>query len=86
MAYTATALKGQLFWSSHQAKYIARLQEKRRIDRRHSDFWLGLYGCLWINAWEFCAEFVKIMMMNNTHKLNNYQRGLTAMSLIEGVA
>ncbi len=85
IAYTATALKGQLFRSSHQAKYIARLQEKQRTDRRHSDFWLGLYGSLWINAWEFCLEFVSIMMMNNSHKLTNYQRGLKAMSLIEAV-
>ncbi len=85
IAYTCTALKGQIFRQKHQAKYIARLQEKRRTDKRHSDFWLGLYGSLWINAWEFCSGFVSIMMMNNPHKLNNYQRGLKAMSLIEAL-
>ena len=85
IAYTATALKGQVFRKKHQAKYIARLQEKHRTDKRHSDFWLGLYGSIWINYWEFCAEFVEIMMMNNPHKLNNYQRGLTAMSLIDAL-
>ncbi len=85
IAYTCTALKGQIFRQKPQAKYIARLQEKRRTDKRHSDFWLGLYGSLWINAWEFCSGFVSIMMMNNPHKLNNYQRGLNAMSLIEAL-
>ena len=85
IAYTCTALKGKVFRKKHQAKYIARLQEKHRIDKRHSDFWLGLYGSLWINAWKFCSDFVSIMMMNNPQKLNNYQRGLTAMSLIESV-
>jgi hypothetical protein len=85
IAYTATPLKGQIFRQKHQAKYIGRLQEKQRTDKRHSNFWLGLYGSLWINAWEFCSEFVNIMMMNNSHKLTNYQRGLNAMSLIEAV-
>ena len=85
IAYTATALKGKVFRQKHQAKYIGRLQEKQRTDKRHSNFWLGLYGSIWINAWEFCSEFVNIMMINNPHKLTNYQRGLKAMSLIEGV-
>ena len=85
IAYTATSLKGQIFRQKHQAQYIARLQEKHRTDRRHSNFWLGLYGSLWINAWEFCSEFVTIMMMNNLHKLTNYQKGLKAMSVIETV-
>ena len=85
IAYTCTALKGQVFRKKHQAKYIARLQEKSRNEKRHSDFWLGLYGSLWINAWKFCADFVSIMMINNPHKLMNYQKGLTAMSLIEAV-
>lgn len=85
IAYTCTVLKGKVFRQNQTTKYIARLQEKQRTDKRHSDFWLGLYGSLWINAWDFCSDFVSIMMINNPHKLNNYQRGLTAMSLIESV-
>jgi hypothetical protein len=83
IAYTATSLKGKKFQQTNQAKYLARLTEKSRRDRRHSNFWIGLYGSLWINAWDFCSDFVSIMMINNPQKLRNYQRGFKAMSLIE---
>lgn len=83
IAYTSTSLKGKTFKQTHQAKYIARLTENSKRDRRHSNFWIGLYGELWINAWDFCFEFVDIMMINNSSKLNNYTRGLKAMSLIK---
>jgi hypothetical protein len=86
IAYTATSLKGKKFRQTNQAKYLARLTEKSRRDRRHSNFWIGLYGSLWINAWDFCSDFVNIMIMNNPQKLSNYQRGLNAMSLIEFAA
>jgi hypothetical protein len=83
IAYTATSLKGKTFRQTHQAKYLARLTEKSRRDKRHSNFWIGLYGELWINAWDFCFEFVDIMIKNNSQKLNNYTRGLKAMYLIK---
>lgn len=37
-------------------KYIGRLQELKRIHRRHSAFWVGLYGCLWVGAMEFWSD------------------------------
>jgi hypothetical protein len=83
IAYTATSLKGKTFRQTHYSKYIARLKEKSRRDRRHSNFWIGLYGSLWIHAWEFCSDFISIMINNNPQKFNNYQRGLRAMSIIE---
>jgi hypothetical protein len=83
IAYTATSLKGKMFRQTHQAKYLARLTEKSRRNRRHSNFWIGLYGSLWINAWDFCSDFIQIMMNNNPQKLTNYKRGLNAMYLIE---
>ncbi len=41
IAYTATSLRGKMFRQTHFAKYIARLTEKSRRDRRHSNFWIG---------------------------------------------
>lgn len=31
-------------------KYVGRLQELHRLSRRHSAFWVGLYGHLWVGA------------------------------------
>ena len=81
--YTAACLRGKTFRQTHYSKYIARLTEKSRRDRRHSNFWIGLYGSLWIYAWEFCSDFIRIMMLNNSQKLRNYLRGLRAMSIID---
>ena len=61
IAYTCTALKGQIFRQKPQAKYIARLQEKRRTDKRHSDFWLGLYGSLWESSQKVRGHSPKII-------------------------
>jgi len=83
IAYTSTSLKGKTFRQTYQAKYLARLTENSRRDKRHSNFWIGLYGELWINSWDFCLDFVRIMMNNNSQKLKNYTRGLKAMSLIK---
>jgi hypothetical protein len=83
IAYISTSLKGKIFRQTHQAKYLARLTENSRRDKRHSNFWIGLYGELWINSWDFCLDFVRIMMNNNSQKSKNYTRGLKAMSLIK---
>lgn len=85
IAYTNTALKGKFIKTTGQAKYIARLQDKRRIKRRHSNFWIGLYGAIWVEAWEYCQVNVQLMMNNNPQKFVYYQRGLKAMSLIDAL-
>ena len=85
LAYTAASLKGKIFKSLGQQKYIARLKELKRIERRHSNFWIGLYGHIWILALDFCKEWMNQIMKNNLNKLSFYQRGLRAMSLMQSV-
>jgi hypothetical protein len=65
----------------HQ-KYITRLTEAKREYRRHSDFRVGLYGCNWVIAWDFCYSTVEKLMEINRHKLNYYQQGLKVLSVI----
>jgi len=83
LAYTTSVLKGKSIKSSGSQKYIARLTEARRATSRHSNFWLGIYGELWIIAWDFLVELVRDMMSLTPYKLPNYQRGIRAMSLIK---
>ena len=85
IAYTATSLKGQILKKTGQSKYVARPQEKRRSEKRHSDFWVGLYGSMWLFAWDFCCDFIAIIMSQNPRHFNNYKRGLQARGLIEAV-
>jgi hypothetical protein len=82
MAYTLSSLKGNKTRCSNQEKYVCRLKEVTRIQRRHSNFWIGLYGLTWIIGWDFCRIIVEKLMEINRSKLPYFQQGLKAMSLI----
>lgn len=86
IAYIASALKGKVIKNKGYQKYIARLTEAKRRDRRHSDFWIGLYGDMWILAWEFCFNFIQELMIINRHKLPYYQKGIKAYSKISAIS
>ncbi|MFB2768307.1 hypothetical protein ACE1AT_03290 [Pelatocladus sp. BLCC-F211] len=83
IAYTISTLKGKLIKQSGFQKYISRLNEVKRRSRRHSNFWLGLYGNLWIIAWDFLGDIVQDIININRHKIFNYQKGLRAMSILK---
>ena len=83
LAYTWSGLKGQKIKAMGQQKYICRLQEIERIQRRHSNFWVGSYGCLWLASLEFCLDWATAFMQLCPDKQRFYQRGLNAVSLIQ---
>jgi hypothetical protein len=64
-------------------KYLGRLEQLKRIPRRHSTFWIGLYGHLWIGAMEFWSELAAALMALKPHKLPYFHKGLRAMTLIQ---
>ncbi len=49
----------------------------------YSNFWIGIYGDLWVIAGEFLIHIVQDMMKINRHKLANYQSGLRVMNLLQ---
>jgi Transposase DDE domain len=83
LAYITSFLKGKSLKNSGHQKYIARLTEKQRVAQRHSNFWIGIYGELWIIAWEFLGDIIQDMMNCHRHKMPNYQNGIRAMNLIQ---
>ena len=85
IAYTMSALKGKLIKNLGFQKYISRLKEAKRQSRRHSNFWIGIYGDLWIIAWEFLVDIVQDIMNVNRHKLPSYQKGLRAISILQNI-
>jgi len=83
IAYTCAGLRGKFIKSSGQQKYVSRLKELKRMTRRHSNFWVGLYGQMWIAALESCSDWVRDLMMIRPNKQTFFQRGLRAMALIQ---
>ena len=63
-------------------KYVCRLKENERKNRRHSSFWVGLYGSLWVEAFQICHEWVEQLMILTPNKLPFYQQGIRARTLI----
>jgi hypothetical protein len=64
-------------------KYVGRLQELRHNSRRHSAFWIGLYGQLWVGAMEFWTDLACALMRSKPNKLLYFHTGLRAMALIQ---
>jgi hypothetical protein len=83
IAYSFSTLKGKVIKSSGQQKYIGRLRKVKQLKTRNSNFWLGLYGNVWIIARDFVGRWVEELMRANRNKLPFYQKGLRAMSIIQ---
>ena len=82
IAYTCATLKGQKIKRQGLQKYIGRVKESKRTERRHSGFYIGLYAHNWVNFWDECAEMAAELMRLNRNKLAYYKKGLRAMELI----
>ena len=82
IAYSCATLQGRTIKRIGVQEYIGRLPESRRTQRRHSSFYIGLYGQTWVNYRGYCTEFITELMKLNRNKLKYYQKGLRAMELI----
>lgn len=53
-ADSSATFKGQIIKSKGVQKYVGRIKEYGRGKRRHSSFYIGLYGQTWVNFMESC--------------------------------
>lgn len=83
IAYTSAIIQGIDIRSSKVEYYICRPKESHRIQRRHSIFWVGLYGQSWLNNLYLSIDWVGQWMRLNRNKRLYYQRGLKAIDLIQ---
>jgi len=83
IAYTCALLSGRKIKNIGLQKYISRLKELGRYPRRHSSFWVGLYGYIWVAGMEFLSDLVNKFWQLTPNKLPYFQRGLRAMELIQ---
>jgi hypothetical protein len=85
IAYTSATIQGQQIKRKGIQKYVARVRERSRSQRRHSSFYVGLYGQTWVNFKDICMELITQLMRLNRNKCKYYQQGLRAMKLIESM-
>ncbi|MBW4536209.1 MAG: hypothetical protein KME09_19920 [Pleurocapsa minor HA4230-MV1] len=82
IAYTCAITKGERIAFQGVKEYICRLQEKVRKNKRHSNFWIGLYGSLWIENFQMCHHWLDKLMILTPNKLPFYRQGMRAKKLI----
>ena len=82
IAYTSATMHGHTIKRMGMQKYVGRVKEYGRIQRRHSSFYIGLYGQTWVNFLDGCAHIVADLMKLNRNKRKYYQKGLRVMELI----
>ena len=83
MAYTLTVERGVKMRRKQVGRYVARTKEPQRAQQRHSCFWIGLYGQLWISSMNLWSEWAEQLMVLKPQKRLFFLRGLQAMRLIE---
>ena len=81
-AYSSATFNGLEIKTKGIQKYIGRVREYGRLTRRHSSFYIGLYGQTWVIFMDYCWELVEELMRYNRNKLDYYLRGMRAMNLI----
>jgi hypothetical protein len=82
LAYATATWTGKQLKRMGVQSYIGRVREPRRREKRHSNFYIGLYGQTWLNYWGYCQEMISELMQLSPHKRKYYRKGLRAMELI----
>ncbi|MGL4758532.1 MAG: IS4 family transposase, partial [Patescibacteria group bacterium] len=82
IAYTCAIKKGQIIAFKGIQDYVGRLPENFRKDKRHSNFWIGLYGGLWVATYSMCHDWVEQLIKFTPNNLPFYQQGMRAKKLI----
>ena len=83
IAYTIATFFGCVLQSLQLDKYAARMNELQRSIKRHSDFWTGLYGRLWLVGMDIWSDLALNLIRLKPHKRLNFQQGFCALSLIQ---
>ena len=82
LAYNSALVSGEKIKSKGVVKYVGRVKETKRIQRRHSSFYIGIHGYAWVESLKLFHEQTDLLMSLSPHKRPYYQRGQRAEKLI----
>lgn len=78
----AYSWSGEIVKQKGVAKSVTRPTEAKRVDKRHSDFSIGLNSITWLNSLAFFQELTQELLSFYPHKQPDYRQGMRAASLI----
>ena len=93
IAYTSAIIQGIAIRKLQVEQYVCRPKEACRTQRRHSNFWVGLYAQSWLGTLNLCLDWVSqwmcLIRLRRGEALRNkrlyYQRGLRAIELVQPI-
>jgi hypothetical protein len=85
LAYTSAVIQGHEVRTQGLASYICRAKEGRRMRRRHSDFWVGLYAQAWLGGMDLASDWVESWIQLSGNKRMYLQQGLHAVSRLQAL-
>jgi hypothetical protein len=83
IAYTISTQRGEKIRAKKVQHYVARPTARNRRTQQHSQFWIGLYGSLWIESFNHWSDWAVQLIKLKPQKRSFYRRGLRAMKLIQ---
>jgi hypothetical protein len=83
IAYTIATDRGRRIRRQKIQHYVARPKAKNRTRQQHSNFWIGLYGSIWIQAMDQWSDWATQLMRLKPQKRLFFLRGLRAITLIQ---
>lgn len=86
IAYSIATVRGGRIRKKRVQHYVGRVKEPKRTRNRHSYFWIGLYGSLWIHSFNLWSSLAEKLMALKPQKRAFFQRGLRAISLIQSAS
>jgi hypothetical protein len=86
IAYSTAIIQAGQIKQMGVQKYVARVKESRRTERRRSTFGVSLDGQMWVNSIEEHAKQMTELMSFSRNKRPHFRRGLRAVRLIRSAA
>jgi hypothetical protein len=75
LAYSIASVQGKRIRKKQVHQYVGRVKEPKRSQNRHSHFWIGLYGSLWIGSLNLWSVLAHKLMALKPQKRRFFQRG-----------
>jgi Transposase DDE domain len=85
IAYTLATFHGESIQQLGVRHYVCRSTEPNRQVERHSHFWIGLHGQLWVDSMTDFSVLMMMLVSLKPHKRLNFQLGFHALSTIQSV-
>jgi hypothetical protein len=83
IAYSLATFYGESIKNMGTRNYVCRKLESNRSVERHSHFYIGLYGRLWVNAMNEWPDLIIQLTNLKPNKQRNFREGLNALSIIQ---